>query len=220
MRRRGSSAGGGGGASRRRRRPCNSPPRGAVRRGSPPPPAPARRRQARRTSCKRKCARGRRRPSCRPRPALHSRPTHILQRASRACPQPAGIEDLREKREELNRSILRDEEEKAKIQKVRAGARRGGAGFTRAPVRRPFASGGRAGAASRRGRGHRGGGALHPVVTRPPPACAWWQFLGRRGVAWRARGVRRRATWARVAPRHFRCAGHTWAIMWAATWPG
>lgn len=29
-----------------------------------------------------------------------------------------GIEDLREKREELNRSILRDEEEKAKIQKV------------------------------------------------------------------------------------------------------
>lgn len=31
-------------------------------------------------------------------------------------PQP-GIEDLREKREELNRLILRDEEEKAKIQK-------------------------------------------------------------------------------------------------------
>jgi septal ring factor EnvC (AmiA/AmiB activator) len=29
----------------------------------------------------------------------------------------AGIEDLREKREELNRSILRDEEDKAKIQK-------------------------------------------------------------------------------------------------------
>ncbi len=29
------------------------------------------------------------------------------------------IEDLREKREELNRAILRDEEEKAKIQKVR-----------------------------------------------------------------------------------------------------
>ena len=29
------------------------------------------------------------------------------------------IEDLREKREELNRSILRDEEDKAKIQKVR-----------------------------------------------------------------------------------------------------
>ena len=29
------------------------------------------------------------------------------------------IEDLREKREELNRSILRDEEEKGKIQKVR-----------------------------------------------------------------------------------------------------
>ena len=28
-----------------------------------------------------------------------------------------GIEDLREKREELNRGILRDEEEKAKIQK-------------------------------------------------------------------------------------------------------
>jgi hypothetical protein len=28
------------------------------------------------------------------------------------------IEDLREKREELNRSILRDEEEKGKIQKV------------------------------------------------------------------------------------------------------
>ncbi len=28
------------------------------------------------------------------------------------------IEDLREKREELNRAILRDEEEKAKIQKV------------------------------------------------------------------------------------------------------
>jgi hypothetical protein len=36
----------------------------------------------------------------------------------------ACIEDLREKREELNRSILRDEEEKAKIQKVRV--RRGG----------------------------------------------------------------------------------------------
>lgn len=31
------------------------------------------------------------------------------------------IEDLREKREELNRSILRDEEEKGKIQKVRCG---------------------------------------------------------------------------------------------------
>ena len=30
------------------------------------------------------------------------------------------IEDLREKREELNRAILRDEEEKAKIQKVSA----------------------------------------------------------------------------------------------------
>ena len=29
------------------------------------------------------------------------------------------IEDLREKREELNRSILRDEEEKGKIQKAR-----------------------------------------------------------------------------------------------------
>jgi predicted RNase H-like nuclease (RuvC/YqgF family) len=29
----------------------------------------------------------------------------------------SGIEDLREKREELNRSILRDEEDKAKIQK-------------------------------------------------------------------------------------------------------
>lgn len=35
----------------------------------------------------------------------------------------AGIEDLREKREELNRSILRDEEEKAKIQKARGGGR-------------------------------------------------------------------------------------------------
>jgi hypothetical protein len=35
----------------------------------------------------------------------------------------ACIEDLREKREELNRSILRDEEEKAKIQKVRRGRR-------------------------------------------------------------------------------------------------
>lgn len=31
------------------------------------------------------------------------------------------IEDLREKREELNRSILRDEEEKGKIQKARRG---------------------------------------------------------------------------------------------------
>ena len=35
----------------------------------------------------------------------------------------AGIEDLREKREELNRSILRDEEEKAKIQKVHTASR-------------------------------------------------------------------------------------------------
>jgi hypothetical protein len=33
------------------------------------------------------------------------------------CLRAAGIEDLREKREELNRSILRDEEDKAKIQK-------------------------------------------------------------------------------------------------------
>jgi len=32
---------------------------------------------------------------------------------------PAGIEDLREKREAINREILKDEEEKAKIQKVR-----------------------------------------------------------------------------------------------------
>lgn len=31
----------------------------------------------------------------------------------------SGIEDLREKREEVNRQILRQEEEKAKIQKVR-----------------------------------------------------------------------------------------------------
>lgn len=31
----------------------------------------------------------------------------------------AGIEDLREKREEVNRQILRQEEEKAKIQKAR-----------------------------------------------------------------------------------------------------
>ena len=31
----------------------------------------------------------------------------------------AGIEDLREKREEVNRQILRDEEEKAKVQRVR-----------------------------------------------------------------------------------------------------
>ena len=30
-----------------------------------------------------------------------------------------GIEDLREKREEVNRQILRDEEEKAKVQRVR-----------------------------------------------------------------------------------------------------
>ncbi len=30
-----------------------------------------------------------------------------------------GIEDLREKREEVNRQILQEEEEKAKIQKVR-----------------------------------------------------------------------------------------------------
>jgi cadmium resistance protein CadD (predicted permease) len=36
-------------------------------------------------------------------------------------PSLLGIEDLREKREELNRSILRDEEDKAKIQKVRIG---------------------------------------------------------------------------------------------------
>lgn len=34
----------------------------------------------------------------------------------------AGIEDLREKREGINREILRDEEEKAKIQKVRSSA--------------------------------------------------------------------------------------------------
>lgn len=34
----------------------------------------------------------------------------------------SGIEDLREKREAINREILRDEEEKAKIQKVCAGA--------------------------------------------------------------------------------------------------
>ena len=32
----------------------------------------------------------------------------------------AGIEDLREKREEVNRQILKEEEEKAKIQKVRS----------------------------------------------------------------------------------------------------
>jgi Sjoegren syndrome nuclear autoantigen 1 len=32
------------------------------------------------------------------------------------------IEDLREQREELNRSILRDEEDKARIQKVRVSA--------------------------------------------------------------------------------------------------
>jgi hypothetical protein len=32
------------------------------------------------------------------------------------------IEELREQREELNRSILRDEEEKARIQKVRTPA--------------------------------------------------------------------------------------------------
>ena len=32
---------------------------------------------------------------------------------------PTGIEDLREKREEVNRQILRAEEDKAKIQKVR-----------------------------------------------------------------------------------------------------
>lgn len=32
------------------------------------------------------------------------------------------IEDLREQREELNRGILKDEEEKAKIQKVSGGA--------------------------------------------------------------------------------------------------
>lgn len=30
----------------------------------------------------------------------------------------SGIEDLREKREEVNRQILKDEEEKAKVQKV------------------------------------------------------------------------------------------------------
>jgi DNA repair exonuclease SbcCD ATPase subunit len=42
------------------------------------------------------------------------------------------IEDLREKREELNRAILRDEEEKAKIQKVRGERRlRSGALFPR-----------------------------------------------------------------------------------------
>ena len=38
--------------------------------------------------------------------------------APRPTSRVSGIEDLREKREELNRSILRDEEEKAKIQKV------------------------------------------------------------------------------------------------------
>ena len=38
---------------------------------------------------------------------------------SRPTPHNAGIEDLREKREEVNRQILRAEEEKAKIQKVR-----------------------------------------------------------------------------------------------------
>lgn len=35
----------------------------------------------------------------------------------------AGIEDLREKREEVNRQILRDEEEKAKVQRVRVSVR-------------------------------------------------------------------------------------------------
>ena len=34
------------------------------------------------------------------------------------CRGVAGIEDLREKREEVNRQILRDEEEKAKVQRV------------------------------------------------------------------------------------------------------
>lgn len=34
------------------------------------------------------------------------------------CALVPGIEDLREKREEVNRQILRDEEEKAKVQRV------------------------------------------------------------------------------------------------------
>ena len=46
---------------------------------------------------------------CRARP----RPTELTRRRCRRC---AGIEDLREKREEVNRSIAKDEEEKAKIQ--------------------------------------------------------------------------------------------------------
>jgi len=46
----------------------------------------------------------------RPAPSLH---TQILTRRRCRC---AGIEDLREKREEVNKSIAADEEEKAKIQ--------------------------------------------------------------------------------------------------------
>ena len=47
---------------------------------------------------------------CRARP----RPTELTRRR---CRRRAGIEDLREKREEVNRAILKEEEEKAKIQK-------------------------------------------------------------------------------------------------------
>ena len=46
--------------------------------------------------------------------AEHARgPTELTRRRRSRC---AGIEDLREKREEVNRSIAKDEEEKAKIQ--------------------------------------------------------------------------------------------------------
>jgi Sjoegren syndrome nuclear autoantigen 1 len=42
------------------------------------------------------------------------------------------LEDLREQREEMNRSILRDEEEKARIQKVRQATAFATSEFTRA----------------------------------------------------------------------------------------
>lgn len=46
-------------------------------------------------------------------------PRAVLVRAHRVRVALAGIGDLREKREEVNRQILQQEEEKAKIQKVR-----------------------------------------------------------------------------------------------------
>ena len=50
--------------------------------------------------------------------APRRRDTHTQTRAARpTAPERAGIEDLREKREAVNTAILKEEEEKAKIQK-------------------------------------------------------------------------------------------------------